>query len=113
MPTSASVSHRRRVGSAGPRGSSPAYGGGALAPSERSFGNVIRGHPPMVVGRIAAMLVKEGGARCGFMSHGPERVERRQRRLQELNVPELWASLAIIVMWLAVLFDAIFGPGHR
>ncbi len=24
--------------------------------------------------------------------------------------PEMWASLAIIVMWLAVLFDAIFGP---
>ena len=25
-------------------------------------------------------------------------------------VPEMWASLAIVVMWLAVLFDAIFGP---
>ncbi len=22
----------------------------------------------------------------------------------------MWASLAIVVMWLAVLFDAIFGP---
>jgi hypothetical protein len=27
-----------------------------------------------------------------------------------LLVPEMWASLAIIVMWLSVLFDAIFGP---
>jgi hypothetical protein len=27
-----------------------------------------------------------------------------------LLVREMWASLAIIVMWLAVLFDAIFGP---
>jgi hypothetical protein len=27
-----------------------------------------------------------------------------------LLVPEMWAALAIIVMWLAVLFDAIFGP---
>jgi hypothetical protein len=27
-----------------------------------------------------------------------------------LRVTELWASLAITVMWLAVLFDAIFGP---
>ena len=27
-----------------------------------------------------------------------------------LLVPEMWASLAIIVMWLAVLFDAVFGP---
>ena len=25
-------------------------------------------------------------------------------------MPEMWASLAIAVMWLAVLFDAIFGP---
>jgi hypothetical protein len=25
-------------------------------------------------------------------------------------VPEVWASLAIVVMWLAVLFDAVFGP---
>jgi hypothetical protein len=27
-----------------------------------------------------------------------------------LLVPELWAFLAIAVMWLAVLFSAIFGP---
>jgi hypothetical protein len=25
-------------------------------------------------------------------------------------VPEMWASLAIVSMWLAVLFDALFGP---
>ena len=28
----------------------------------------------------------------------------------QVLVPEMWASLAIVVMWLAVLFDAIFGP---
>lgn len=27
-----------------------------------------------------------------------------------LLVPEMWASVAITVMWLAVLFDALFGP---
>jgi len=27
-----------------------------------------------------------------------------------LLVPEMWASLTIIVMWLAVLLDAIYGP---
>jgi multisubunit Na+/H+ antiporter MnhF subunit len=28
----------------------------------------------------------------------------------QLFVPEMWASLAIMTMWLAVLFDALFGP---
>ncbi len=28
----------------------------------------------------------------------------------QIFVPEMWASLAIVVMWLAVLFDALFGP---
>ena len=27
-----------------------------------------------------------------------------------LSITEMWASLAITVIWLAVLFDAIFGP---
>jgi hypothetical protein len=26
------------------------------------------------------------------------------------QLPEMWASLAIIAMWLAVLFDAVWGP---
>jgi hypothetical protein len=34
----------------------------------------------------------------------------RMRRLPELLVPELWASVAIVAMWLAVLFDAVYGP---
>jgi hypothetical protein len=34
----------------------------------------------------------------------------RQRWIPRLLVREMWASLAIAVMWLAVLFDAIFGP---
>ena len=28
----------------------------------------------------------------------------------QLLVPEMWASLTIIVMWLSVLFDAVYGP---
>lgn len=27
-----------------------------------------------------------------------------------LKAPEIWASLAIMMMWLAVLFDAVYGP---
>jgi hypothetical protein len=44
------------------------------------------------------------------LSHGPaEGAQPRQSLLASL-VPEMWASIAIAVMWLAVLFDAIFGP---
>ena len=28
----------------------------------------------------------------------------------QVFVPEMWASLAICVIWLSVLFDAIYGP---
>jgi hypothetical protein len=30
--------------------------------------------------------------------------------LAQLRVQEMWASIAISVIWLAVLFDALFGP---
>jgi hypothetical protein len=33
-----------------------------------------------------------------------------ERWTARILVPEMWASLAIVVMWLAVLFDAIYGP---
>ena len=44
------------------------------------------------------------------ISHEPSRVAPEPRGRRELVVPEMWASLSIVVMWLAVLFDAIFGP---
>ena len=34
----------------------------------------------------------------------------RESLSQRLLVPEMWASLAISVIWLAVLFDALLGP---
>jgi len=36
----------------------------------------------------------------------------RVRRYSRVLVREMWASLAIISMWLAVLFDALFGPDY-
>ena len=33
-----------------------------------------------------------------------------RRRVSQVLVAETWASLAIAVMWLAVLLDAVFGP---
>jgi hypothetical protein len=45
------------------------------------------------------------------ISHEPaEPSSQEQRRFLRLRVPDMWASLAISVMWLAVLFDAIYGP---
>ena len=42
------------------------------------------------------------------ISHEPSRV---RQAWWSLLVPELWASLAIVGMWLAVLFDAVYVPG--
>jgi hypothetical protein len=45
------------------------------------------------------------------LSHEPSRIgPSAHRALAQLTGPEMWASLAIIVMWLAVLADAVFGP---
>jgi hypothetical protein len=41
----------------------------------------------------------------GSLHAGPERTPMVERL-----GPEVWPSLAIAVVWLAVLFDAIFGP---
>ena len=44
------------------------------------------------------------------VSHEPSRADQTQRPWSQVLVPEMWASLTIIVIWLAVLFDAVFGP---
>jgi hypothetical protein len=44
------------------------------------------------------------------ISHEPSKLVRDKPLWMQFLVAEMWASLAIVVMWLAVLFDAIFGP---
>ena len=45
------------------------------------------------------------------ISHEPTRaVPERRSWSTQLLVREMWAALAIVVMWLAVLFAAVFGP---
>lgn len=45
------------------------------------------------------------------ISPGSPAVEAGSRPwFERIRVPEMWASLAIAAMWLAVLFAAIFGP---
>ena len=43
------------------------------------------------------------------ISHEPSKIVEKPLWTQFL-VAEMWASLAIGVMWLAVMFDAIYGP---
>ena len=44
-------------------------------------------------------------------SHESPRMAPEPRRwTTQVLVPEMWASLAIIAMWLVVLFDALWGP---
>jgi hypothetical protein len=45
------------------------------------------------------------------ISHEPATYRPERPRWAEfLKIREMWASLAISMMWLAVLFDALFGP---
>jgi uncharacterized membrane protein (DUF485 family) len=45
------------------------------------------------------------------LSHEPAAAVPDRRRLAlQFLVPEMWASLAIAVMWLAVVFTAVWGP---
>ncbi len=44
------------------------------------------------------------------LSHETPRAVERPPLLQRLGPPEMWPSLTISVIWLTVLFDAIFGP---
>jgi hypothetical protein len=42
--------------------------------------------------------------------HEPTPVRHERRQWPRLIVRETWASLAITVIWLTVLVDAIYGP---
>jgi multisubunit Na+/H+ antiporter MnhF subunit len=43
-------------------------------------------------------------------SHESTHLAPERRRWSDLLVTEMWASVAISVIWLTVLFDALFGP---
>lgn len=45
------------------------------------------------------------------LSHEPlPRPQPRPTLVAMLGITEMWASLAIVVIWLAVLFTGIYGP---
>lgn len=68
---------------------------------------------PLQMRRSAARarVAWEGGVGLTTASHGSsDALSERRRLFSQVLVHEMWASLAIAVMWLAVLFDALFGP---
>jgi hypothetical protein len=43
--------------------------------------------------------------------HEPATIENRRSQTADfLRIPEMWASLGISMMWLAVMIDAVYGP---
>ena len=42
--------------------------------------------------------------------HAPPTAAEGRRWYSRVLVEDMWASLAIVSMWLAVLFDGLFGP---
>jgi hypothetical protein len=44
------------------------------------------------------------------ISHEPSHTRLQRLGKRDLLVTEMWASLAIGVMWMAAFLDAIFGP---
>ena len=45
------------------------------------------------------------------VSHGPTaQLRERPQWIAALRAPEVWGSLAITMMWLAVLFASVYGP---
>ena len=45
------------------------------------------------------------------ITHEPSAMtEKKQDRASRILVPEMWATLSIVAMWLAVLFVGVFGP---
>jgi hypothetical protein len=44
------------------------------------------------------------------ISHEPSQAAPDRRRWPVFLVRETWVSLAISVIWLSVLFDAVYGP---
>jgi hypothetical protein len=71
----------------------------------------IRDVPDALRDAVCERDTAEGRCEMTTISHEPSRfVQEKQHGLTQLLVPEMWASLAIIVIWLSVLFDAVFGP---
>jgi hypothetical protein len=70
----------------------------------------IRGYPDEAATSLREDRAAEGGEEMSTMSHEPAQVVHQRPRWSLSLIPEMWASLAISVMWIAVFVTAIWGP---
>jgi hypothetical protein len=66
-----------------------------------------------MLSRLRNATLRTDERRCAMttITHEPSQVAEEKRRWSSgFLVREMWASLAIAVIWLSVLFDAIYGP---
>jgi hypothetical protein len=60
--------------------------------------------------RCASLLRGREVCEMTTLPHEAPRVANKEPWSLRLLVPEMWATLAIVAMWLAVLFDSVYGP---
>src|SRR5262245_46162002 len=73
----------------------------------RPGSNTIRAFPDAVSAGVCDAPGEEGGDTMTTISHEPS---TRSQRLSWLYMRDVWASLAISVMWLAVMVTSLWGP---
>src|SRR4029079_4655638 len=81
-----------------------------LAPQRRSFYGSPSAASLMYSAAIPVSLDSERRCDMATISNDPPRVAPDRRSSSQLLVAERWTSLAISVIWVTVLLDALFGP---
>src|SRR5436190_20482379 len=66
----------------------------------------------MTCGRFPAIVRPEKEVQMSSISHGTAGPLPEKRRFSSLRAlpADMWASMAIAVMWIAVLADSLWGP---
>jgi hypothetical protein len=53
---------------------------------------------------------REGRCEVGTFSHEPAQADHERPQWSRVAIRETWGSLAIMVMWVTVAVDAVYGP---
>jgi hypothetical protein len=77
-------------------------------PEARTYsGQVMTNAPGRASPSALALEVEKGGAMTTLMTHEPS--TDKPGVAARLLVPGFWGAVSIVAMWLAVMFDGIFG----